>query len=144
MVILPQTNISFELKNDLSELCTLSGHLERMGTALGIPRRALFEVNLALDELFTNIISYGFSDQSEHKIRVSISTEKNLLTVVLEDDGVPFNPFERPPVELPCVLSDCKVGGLGIHLVKNLMNEVCYSRCGNKNMLTLKKTIEAC
>jgi serine/threonine-protein kinase RsbW len=142
MVILPQTNVSFELKNDLSELSTLSEHLERMGESLGIPRRSLFEVNLALDELFTNIISYGFSDQSEHMIRVSISAENNLLTVVLEDDGIPFNPFERPPLELPCTLSECKVGGLGIHLVKNLMDEVLYSRCGNKNMLTLKKTIE--
>jgi serine/threonine-protein kinase RsbW len=136
--------VAFELKNDLSELATLSANLDRIGESLGIPRRILFEINLALDELFTNIISYGFSDQAEHLIRVSISTENNQLTIVLEDDGIPFNPFERPPVELPSSLSECRVGGLGIHLVKNLMDEVCYSRCGDKNMLTLKKTIETC
>jgi serine/threonine-protein kinase RsbW len=142
MVILPRKCVSFELKNQLSELSALSDHLERMGAALGIPKRSLFEVNLALDELFTNIISYGFSDQSAHTIRISVSAENNLLTVVLEDDGVPFNPLMRPPAELPCSLAECKVGGLGIHLVKNLIDEVSYSRCGNKNVLTLKKTID--
>jgi len=116
--------------------------LERIGEVLGIPRRLLFEINLALDELFTNIISYGFADTSEHMIRVRISAENDLLTVVLEDDGIPFNPVERLSPELPCTLEECKVGGLGIHLVKNLMDEVVYSRCGNKNVLTLKKTIE--
>lgn len=138
----PQTCVSFELKNSLSELSTLCEKLERIGEALGIPRRLLFEINLALDELFTNIISYGFADQSEHVIRVRISVINDLLTVVLEDDGIPFNPVDRLPPELPRTLEECKVGGLGIHLVKNLMDEVDYSRCGNKNVLTLKKVIE--
>jgi len=137
-----QTCVSFELKNSLGELSTLCEKLERIGEVLGIPRRLLFEINLALDELFTNIISYGFADTSEHMIRVRISAENDLLTVVLEDDGIPFNPVERLSPELPCTLEECKVGGLGIHLVKNLMDEVVYSRCGNKNVLTLKKTIE--
>jgi len=137
-----QTNVSFELKNSLSELPTLCEKLERIGAALRIPRRLLFEINLALDELFTNIISYGYADRSEHVIRVRFSSEDDLLTVVLEDDGIPFNPVERLPPELPCSLEECKVGGLGIHLVKNLMDDVVYSRSGNKNVLTLKKTIE--
>jgi len=138
----PQTCVSFELKNNLSELSTLCERLERVGGALGIPRRLLFEINLALDELFTNIISYGYADQSEHSIRVRLSAENDLLTVVLEDDGIPFTPVERLPPEPPCTLEECRVGGLGIHLVKNLMDEVVYSRCGNKNVLTLKKAIE--
>jgi anti-sigma regulatory factor (Ser/Thr protein kinase) len=102
----------------------------------------LFEVNLALDELFTNIISYGFDDQSEHIIQVLISADNNLLTVVLEDDGIPFNPVDRLSPELPCDLEECKVGGLGIHLVKNLVDEVAYRRSGDKNVLTLKKVID--
>jgi serine/threonine-protein kinase RsbW len=138
----PRTCVSFELKNSLSELSTLSEKLEWIGEEIGIPRRSLFEINLALDELFTNIISYGFADQAEHIIRVCISAENDLLKVVLEDDGIPFNPVGRPPAELPCTLEECKVGGLGIHLVRNLMDEVVYSRCGNKNVLTLKKVLE--
>jgi serine/threonine-protein kinase RsbW len=134
--------ISFELRNHLSELATLCERMEAVGQTLGLPRRCLFEVNLALDELFTNIISYGFQDQSEHFIRVHVSAAPDMLTVVLEDDGVAFNPVERIPPDLPCTLDECKVGGLGIHLVRNLMDEVTYERRAGTNVLTLKKTIE--
>jgi serine/threonine-protein kinase RsbW len=99
-------------------------------------------MNLALDELFTNIISYGFQDQSEHFIRVNISADQDVLTVVLEDDGMAFNPVARIPPEVPCTLDECKVGGLGIHLVKNLMDEIVYERRAGMNVLTLKKSIE--
>jgi anti-sigma regulatory factor (Ser/Thr protein kinase) len=135
-------SFSFELRNDLSELTTLGEKLESVGRALGLSRRCLFEINLALDELFTNIISYGFPDQSEHFIRVHISSDCHVLTVVLEDDGIGFNPVDRIPPELPCTLDECKVGGLGIHLVKNLMDEVFYQRRAHLNVLTLKKNIE--
>jgi anti-sigma regulatory factor (Ser/Thr protein kinase) len=138
----PKTCVSFELKNNLGELATLCEKLERIGGSLGIPKRLLFEINLALDELFTNIISYGFVDRSEHIIRVRVYMENDLLTVVLEDDGIPFNPVDRPAPKRPCTAEECKVGGLGIHLVKNLMDEVVYCRCGNKNVLTLRKAIE--
>jgi anti-sigma regulatory factor (Ser/Thr protein kinase) len=135
-------SLSFELRNNLSELATLCEKMESVGQALGLSRRCLFEINLALDELFTNIISYGFQDQSEHFIRVHVSADRDVLTVVLEDDGVAFNPIERIPPELPCTLDECRVGGLGIHLVKNLMDEVVYERRAGTNVLTLKKSIE--
>jgi anti-sigma regulatory factor (Ser/Thr protein kinase) len=137
-------SLSFELRNSLSELATLCERMEGVGQSLGLSRRCLFEVNLALDELFTNIISYGFQDQSEHLIRVHLSADRDVLTVVIEDDGVAFNPLERIPPDLPCILDECKVGGLGIHLVRNLMDAVAYERRGGTNVLTLKKTIEKC
>lgn len=135
-------SLTFELRNHLSELATLSEKMEGVGQALGLSRKCLFEINLALDELFTNIISYGFPDQSEHFIQVNVSAERGVLTVVLEDDGIAFNPLARIPPELPCTLDECKVGGLGIHLVKNLMDEVTYERRTGANVLTLKKSIE--
>jgi anti-sigma regulatory factor (Ser/Thr protein kinase) len=135
-------SVSFELRNNLSELATLCEKMESVGQTLGLSRRCLFEMNLALDELFTNIISYGFQDQSEHFIRVNISADQDVLTVVLEDDGMAFNPVERIPPEVPCTLDECKVGGLGIHLVKNLMDEIVYERRAGLNVLTLKKSIE--
>jgi anti-sigma regulatory factor (Ser/Thr protein kinase) len=116
--------------------------MESVGRRLNLSRKCLFEMNLALDELFTNIISYGFQDRSEHLIRVHISADHNVLTVVLEDDGMAFNPVDRIPPEMPCTLDECKVGGLGIHLVKNLMDEVIYERRAGTNVLTLRKCIE--
>jgi anti-sigma regulatory factor (Ser/Thr protein kinase) len=136
------SSVSFKLRNNLSELATLCEKMESVGQTLGLSRRCLFEMNLALDELFTNIISYGFQDQSEHFIRVNISADQGVLTVVLEDDGMAFNPVARIPPEVPCTLDECKVGGLGIHLVKNLMDEIVYERRAGMNVLTLKKSIE--
>jgi serine/threonine-protein kinase RsbW len=137
-----QACFAFELKNRASELATLCERLERIAEQLKLSRRSVFEINLALDELFTNIISYGYTDRDEHTVRICIGAEGDRLTIVMEDDGVPFNPLERPPPDTPCRIESCKVGGLGIHLVKNLMDEAGYHRCDGKNVLTLAKTIE--
>ena len=133
--------VSFKLKSNLSELDTLCERLERFGQSIGLSSKCIFEANLALDELFTNIISYGFKDQKEHVIKITISHQDNSLVLSLEDDGVPFNPTKAKAPDLECTIEECRIGGLGIHLAKNLMDEVCYQRCNNKNILTLKKNI---
>ena len=133
---------AFSLRNDIAELQTLGRRLEAIGAEFNLSKRSLFELNLALDELFTNIISYGFEDGDEHRIEVAIRVEERLLTVTIEDDGIAFNPVERQSPCLPHSVDDCRVGGLGIHLIRNLMDEVCYRRDGQKNILTLKKKIE--
>ena len=102
----------------------------------------MLEINIALDELFTNIISYGFRDDLEHLVKIQIMRENCTLTLCVEDDGIPFNPLKAKDIELPCDIEDYKIGGLGLHLVKKLMDQVCYERCEGKNKLTLKKEIE--
>ena len=95
-----------------------------------------------MDEIFTNIISYGYTDQAEHTVRVCVSADADHLTIVVEDDGVPFNPIERLTPKVPDNVESCKIGGLGIHLVKNLVDDIGYRRCDGKNILTLTKTVE--
>jgi S1-C subfamily serine protease len=75
-------------------------------------------------------------------LKIQIMRENGTLTLCVEDDGIPFNPLETKEVELPCNIEGCKIGGLGIHLVKKFMDQVCYERCEGKNKLTLKKAIE--
>ena len=133
---------AFTLKNDIAELKILCRQLESIGSALGLPQRFVFEINLALDELFTNIISYGFNDRSEHAIQVCIAADDGMLTITVEDDGTPFNPIARAEPRMPATIEDCTIGGLGIYLIKNLMDDVCYQRSQDKNILTLKKKIE--
>ncbi|MCU0559298.1 MAG: ATP-binding protein [Desulfobacterales bacterium] len=133
---------AFSLRSDISELQTLGRRLESIGVDLKLSKRCLFELNLALDELFTNIISYGYGDGHEHRIEVTLQADERMLNVTIEDDGVAFNPVERQAPCLPHSVDDCRVGGLGIHLIRNLMDEVCYRREGQKNILTLKKKIE--
>jgi anti-sigma regulatory factor (Ser/Thr protein kinase) len=131
----------FELKSNLSELDSLCQNLENFGQKIGLSKKQIFEINLALDELFTNIISYGFKDEGEHVIKVTLSPQSEVLCLYIEDDGIPFNPLDFKTTDVADSVENCKIGGLGIHIIRKLMDEICYERCGEKNKLTLKKNI---
>jgi anti-sigma regulatory factor (Ser/Thr protein kinase) len=132
---------SFELKSNLAELDNLCQNLEDFGKKAGLSKKMIFEINLALDELFTNIISYGFKDEKEHRIKVTLSPQNEELCLCIEDDGIPFNPVDFETTDVACSVENCKIGGLGIHIIRKLMDEICYQRCGAKNILTLKKKL---
>lgn len=134
--------VSLELKNSLSELDTLGQSLQQFGEALGVANKTLFQICLALEEIFSNIISYGYADDAVHWIKITISHEKGILTIRLEDDGIPFNPLWAQKPDCECPLEERKVGNLGIHLCKKVMDDMIYERFGNKNVLTLKKDIK--
>ncbi len=133
----------FELKSKLSELNALCRHLEDCGDVMELPQKCLFEINLGLDELFTNIISYGFDDGIEHQIKFSLAKEEETLVVQVEDDGKPFNPLEAADPEVSQDLDTINIGGLGIHLVKKMMDDIAYQRVKGKNKLILKKCVAA-
>ena len=133
----------FELKSNLSELNTLCRHLEDCGSLMDLPQKCMFEINLGLDELFTNIISYGYKDDSEHQIKISLAKDNGTLVVKVEDDGVPFNPLEVSAPDVAEDLDSINIGGLGIHLVKNMMDDVDYQRIEGKNKLIMKKSVSA-
>ncbi len=130
---------SFELKNDLSELETLCQHLNKFGQDTGLSEACLTDINICLDELFTNIVCYGFKDTLEHITRFLMQLNKEDLTIIIEDEGVAFNPLEKKDPEIPDDLKDVRIGGLGIHIVRKLMDELHYERKDGKNKLTLKK-----
>ena len=82
-----KNSYSFELISDLSELDSLCENLETFGKKFGFSKKLIFEINLALDELFTNIISYGFKDDKEHIVTVTLTPENDELCLCIEDDG---------------------------------------------------------
>jgi len=108
---------------------------------MGLSKKLIFEMNLALDELFTNIITYGFRDDKKHTIKIHIVAEHNQLKLRIEDDGIPFDPAMVESPDLACKIEDCRIGGLGIHLIKNLMDEIRYERVNDMNLLYLTKHI---
>jgi serine/threonine-protein kinase RsbW len=128
------------LKNDLAELCRLFQAVEDLGTESQLPKRLIFDLKLALDEVFTNIVSYGYEDDAEHEIAVRISMEAGEVCVHVEDDARPFNPLDYPHPNVSAPLTERQVGGLGIHLVRHLMDEVDYKRENGKNILQLRKS----
>ena len=132
----------FELRSNPSELRSLCNYLEDFGNKAELPQKCLFELNLGLDELFTNIISYGFKDESEHQIKFTLAKHRETVVVQVEDDGIPFNPLKAGGPDLAQDLDSIKIGGLGIHLIKKMMDDIEYQRAGSKNKLTLKKGID--
>lgn len=131
----------FELRSKPSELQTLCNHLEDFGSKMELPQKCLFEINLGLDELFTNIISYGFKNESDHQIKFTLAKDEETLVVQVEDDGIPFNPLDAKSPDVSQNLDSINIGGLGIHLVKKMMNDIEYQRSEGKNRLTLKKGV---
>jgi serine/threonine-protein kinase RsbW len=134
-------NYSFKLRRDLTELDTLCKNLENYGQSLGLSKKCIFEITLSVEELFTNIISYVFKDNFEYLIKVTLECKNDWLVLCIEDEGIPFNPVEKESPELPCDIDSRKIGGLGIHLIKRLMDDICYERSEGRNKLALKKCI---
>ena len=132
----------FELKNELSELNALARHLNNWGDAIGLQADSISRINICLDELFTNIVSYGFDDDREHVVKFTITDNNNLVTINIEDDGKAFNPLEKVDPEFPKNVESAKIGGLGILIIRKLMDSVTYERSQGKNKLTMKRNIQ--
>ena len=133
---------TFELKNDLVELRNLERHLANLGGLTKLSDISILRINICLDELFTNIVSYGFEDDSEHVIKFAVRVEDNLLIIEIEDDGTPFNPLEKIDPDFPANVESAKIGGLGILIIRKLIDSIGYERKKGKNKLTMKKNIQ--
>jgi serine/threonine-protein kinase RsbW len=132
--------VEFTLKNDLAELDRVSQRLNEFGAHQRLGPQVLRDLDLALEEILANIISYGYTDIREHEIRVSLSMHPGEVRVDVEDDGQPFNPLEAPAPDMAKPVAEMPIGGLGIHLVRQLMDGLEYRRQGDRNLLTMKKT----
>ncbi len=96
---------------------------------------------MALDEVLTNIIKYGYADERVHEISVKLMVEDGVLVAEIEDDGVSFDPLTLPRPDVSSPLRERQVGGVGIHFVRKLMHEVSYRRVANHNRLVFKKRL---
>lgn len=137
-----RVSISFTLDNDQSEVEKLSRLVEAFGEVHGLPPQAIFSVNLALDEVVTNIIRYAYNDNGlPHPIVVRLAFEEGVLAAQVEDDGRAFNPLEAPAPDIDATIEERPIGGLGIHLVRSMMDSVEYRRDDGRNVFIMKKRL---
>jgi len=129
------------IENKIENLNQLAEFIEGFGEENNLSPKVVFELNLVLDELVTNIINYGYDDKDIHPIDIIIEKKDDLIEIKLIDDAREFNPLEKENVDLTVSLQDKQVGGLGIHLVKQKMDEIKYERKENKNILYMNKRI---
>ena len=106
-----------------------------------VPAAAAVLANLAIEELVTNCIKYGYSESSEHLIDVAMRVADGQLIMHVTDDGRPFNPLEAPAPDLSLPLDERPIGGLGLHLLRTMSDSMTYERRGNLNCLTLVKAL---
>ena len=129
------------LANDLSEIDRLIAEVEAFGARLGLPARLVQQTVLALDELVTNLVSYGYEPEARGRIAIRLAVEGDRLTAEIVDDARPFDPLAVPPPDTMRPLEDRPVGGLGIHLARSVMDSVRYERRRGRNRLMLTKRI---
>ena len=99
-----------------------------------------YQIKLVLDELSSNIIKYGYGDGDSGEIEIELTPGPETITIDITDDGLPFDPLtEGPPTDTESTLENRPVGGLGIHLVRTLVDKADYRREGGKNRMTLVK-----
>ena len=136
--------LSMTIKNEVSEIERFQGQFADFAAEQGISPTIMQKVQVVLEEVLSNIIFYAFDDNKDHEIEITmdINEEHLNLTIVIIDDGLPFNPLEAEKPDTRLALQDREIGGLGIHLVINLMDEVTYERRGEQNVITLTKKIE--
>ena len=97
--------------------------------------------SLVFDELLNNTISYGYEDDGEHVIELTISLSPERVCATISDDGKPFDSLGRESPDTGLPLEDRPEGGLGVHLVRNLMDHVSYERRGSQNVVHLEKQL---
>lgn len=124
---------------DLGNVARVSAAFAEFADAHALPASIRRSVNVVLDELLTNTISYGFAGREGGEVTVDVELRANRLSVTLTDDGEPFDPFGLAAPDTALSVEERQVGGLGIHLVRRMMDEVSYHRRADRNVVILAK-----
>jgi anti-sigma regulatory factor (Ser/Thr protein kinase) len=133
--------VELRFANDLAGLADLADWVERFGAEQGLPVGAVNALNVVLDEAVSNAINHGYDAGVRGEIVVRLRHRPGRVEAEVEDGGRPFDPLQAPPPDLTLPLEQRPIGGLGIHLIRNLMDEVSYARRDGRNVLKMAKLL---
>lgn len=119
-------------------LADATAFVEQELEKVGCPRKVMMQISLCLEEMFVNIAHYAYRDESG-TVELFLDRKDRILTLKLIDQGIPFNPLEKEDPDITLAADEREVGGLGIYMVKQTMDEVSYHREGNQNIIEMKK-----
>ena len=131
-----------ELCNKIEEISRMASFLEEIGQELDLSAQESFNIHLALEEAVTNVIMYAYPQNEVHTLELTAAYADNKLIFRVVDTGKEFDPTAQPDTDVTLSLEERPVGGLGILLIKSLMQKVEYSRVDGKNILTLVKHLD--
>ena len=133
---------SIILANDLSEISRLYEFIEGLGEDFSLSPDIVFNLNLVLEEAVVNVINYAYPKEEHESIYLSARMHEGSIILVLTDTGKEFDPTAAPEADVTLSADERQIGGLGIFLIRQIMNEVKYERIEGKNVLTLEKKIQ--
>ena len=125
------------IRNRLEELGPASIWLQGFADGLGLPDEMCYRLDTGLNEAVTNVISYGYPDGAEHLIQIRLWAHGDTVSLEVEDDGLPFDPLRAEPRPAPHTLEEAPIGGLGIQLIRSMLDECHYRREAGRNHLTM-------
>ena len=129
------------LKNEISEISKLAAFIEELGEELDLTPDLVFNLNLVLEEAVSNVILYAYPKDEQQEISLSANVSENNLVFVLTDSGKEFDPTQAPDADITLSAEERQIGGLGIFLIRQIMNQIEYQRIDGKNVLTLGKKL---
>ena len=129
------------LENRIDELVRLSAFIDALGEEWSIAPEVVFNLQLALEECATNVIMYAYPPEEKQTLLVTAELVEHDLLLTIEDGGLPFDPTQVAEADTTLSAEERPIGGLGIFLVRQLMDTVAYQRIEGKNRLTLMKRI---
>ena len=134
--------MTLNIHNNIAEISQLAPFLDEVAEAYGIAPDVSFKLNLALDEALANSISYAYPEGTEGSITLEAGMDGDELLFHLIDQGTPFDPTKEGDVDITLSVEERPIGGLGIFLIKQMMDSVTYKRVDDKNILELRKKIK--
>lgn len=123
--------------NQISELTGIIESIEDYLSAQGIEPGTISRLGLITDELFNNTVSYGFPEGGDHEINLEVSVDADNIRLIINDDGVAFNPLAREAPDTTAGLEQRAIGGLGLHLVRNMARKIHYRHQDGRNVITV-------
>ena len=129
------------LSNDIRQIPELAAFVEALAEELSLNPAEAMSLNLALEEAVTNVMMYAYPAGVTGQVELDVDALPGRLVFELSDSGVPFDPTAAPDADISLGVEERPIGGLGIFLVRQIMDSVEYARRGGKNILTLKKKL---
>ena len=136
--------LTLTIHNDVSEMAALEPFVEQISEEYGLDMAFSFQLHLSLDEAVSNVVNYAYGEQKDMPIMIEAQEmtvgDRRQLLLRLIDNGMEFNPLaEAPEVDVTLSAEERQVGGLGIFLIRQVMDEVSYERKSDQNLLTMIK-----
>ncbi len=130
------------VSNRIEEIRTIERFLTEFSEQYDFPPDTVFQIQLSLEEIFTNVVSYGYDDDAEHDIEIVLSKNEGTVTIEIADDGRPFDPLQdAPEMDAESALEERQAGGAGIALTKTMMTDLRYHRDNGRNHLIMVKDL---